>query len=194
MSKRLRILLVDDIAERAQLLERALREADHDIIGHIHPGDDVAHAVERLNPDAIIIDVDSPDRDTLEGMHTITKQRPKPIVMFTNNDDTALMHEALLAGVSAYVVDGLSSKRILPILKTAMLRFAAYESLRRELEEARMALTDRKIIERAKGLIMQQRGLSEDSAYRLLRKEAMNKNVKLADLARGIVTAMELLG
>jgi two-component system, response regulator / RNA-binding antiterminator len=187
-------MLVDETPERARLLREALDASGHQIVAQLKLGDDVVGQVEKLQPDVIIVDLDSPDRDTLEGMRAITKQRPRPIVMFTNNDDVELMESAVRAGVSAYVVDGMSPKRILPILKTAMLRFALYEGVRRELDETRIALADRKIIDRAKGILMQQRGLSEDAAYKLLRKGAMDRSLKLAELARGIVNAAELLG
>jgi response regulator NasT len=189
----LRIVLVDETPERARILRQALTDSGHEIIAQLCTGDDVVGTVEKLAPDVIVIDMESPDRDTLEGMHTITRQRPRPIVLFTNDDRGDLIRNAVRAGVTAYVVDGLSPKRVTPILETALARFEQFEGIRLELEQTKLALEDRKLIERAKGLLMKQHGLDEESAFKLLRKGAMDRNLRMPDLARSVIAAAELL-
>jgi response regulator NasT len=150
-------------------------------------------AVAELQPDVIIIDVDSPSRDTLEHIIVAGKDDPRPIVMFTHDGDTEKIRSATRAGVSAYVVGGLQSERIKPILDAAIARFDEYRAVRVELDRANLKLSERKNVERAKGVLMKQRGLDEDQAYTLMRKMAMDRNIKLAELAEQIVDAAKLL-
>jgi response regulator NasT len=187
----LKIMLVDEQPERFQLLDDALRADGHEIVARVSAGEDVVAVFERARPDVVIVDLDSPGRDTLESMRTISRDRP--IVMFTNDGDSATIERAVKAGVSAYVVDGLSPARIRPVLEVAMHRFRDYQRLRDELEQTRMRLAERKLIERAKGILMKKRGVDEDAAYQALRKMAMDRNLKLAELARTIIAAAELL-
>lgn len=192
-NKKLKIMLVDEQPERFELLDEALRAHGHEVIARVGTDEDVIAAVERLQPDVIIVDLDSPGRDTLESMQAISRDRPRPIVMFTNDGDSATIERAVKSGVSAYVVDGLSPERIRPILDVAMHRFHEYQQLRNELEQTRMQLTERKLIEKAKGILMKKRDLDEDQAYQSLRKMAMDRNLKLSELARSIIAAAELL-
>lgn len=175
------------------MLDQALREQGHEVVARISASEDMIATVERTRPDIIIIDLDSPGRDTLESMQAINRDRPRPIVMFTNDGDSSTIERAVKSGVSAYVVDGLSPERIRPILDVAMHRFREYQQLRNELEQTRMQLTDRKLIEKAKGILMKKRNLDEEEAYQNLRKMAMDRNIKLAELARSIIAAAELL-
>lgn len=192
-SQKLKIMLVDEQPERFALLDDALRAHGHEVIARVGTDEDIIAAVERVQPDIIIVDLDSPGRDTLESMQAISRDRPRPIVMFTNDGDSATIERAVKSGVSAYVVDGLSPERIRPILDVAMHRFREYQQLRNELEQTRMQLTERKLIEKAKGILMKKRGLDEDQAYQSLRKMAMDRNLKLSELARSIIAAAELL-
>jgi response regulator NasT len=141
----------------------------------------------------IIIDRDSPDRDTLEHVCMITRDDPRPIVMFTQDQNRTLMRAALEAGVSAYVVDGLSVERVRPIVEVALARFEQWQALRRELDQAQTNLAERKVIERAKGIVMKQRRCTEDEAYAMLRKLAMDRNQRLAHVAESVITMAELL-
>ena len=148
----------------------------------------------QIQPDLIIVDAESQARDTLEHVVMATRDARRPIVLFTNDEDTTHVRDAIAAGVTAYVVAGLSPDRVRPVLEVAMARFQHEEALRRELADARSELRDRKVIDRAKGILMQRQGLSEQAAYEKLRKTAMDKGLKLADVAQRIVDVADLLG
>lgn len=189
----LSVLLVDDDPERAAIVEPALRAAGYDVVTVVDTATEMLAQVRARRPDVIIIDRDSPDRDTLEHVCMITRDNPRPIVMFTQDQDRTLMREALEAGVSAYVVDGLSVERVRPIVEVALARFEQWQALRRELDQAQTNLAERKVIERAKGIVMKQRRCTEDEAYALLRKLAMDRNQRLAHVAESVITMAELL-
>jgi response regulator NasT len=189
----LRVMVVDDDREREQILRHALEQAGYEVLTTVDPGADLSREVERTEPDVIIIDLHSPDRDTLEHVILISQDRPRPIVMFSADGDTGKIREAVRAGVSAYIVNGLASERIEPIIQVAIARFEALQSLREELADAQMQLADRKRIERAKGILMQQKNMSEEDAYRALRKLAMDRNLKLADVAEQLINVHKLL-
>lgn len=171
----------------------ALRKHGYDLVTRVPADEDIAAAVERLQPEIIIVDMDAPGRDTLESMQAISRDRPRPIVMFTNDGDSDTIERAVKSGVSAYVVDDLRPERVRPILDVAIHRFREYQQLRDELEQTRLQLNERKLVEKAKGILMKKRKLDEDDAYQMLRKMAMNRNLKLAVLARSIITAADLL-
>jgi len=189
----LRILLVDDHPGRIALLEAALASAGHVVVAALASDADLHERVAALTPDLIIIDVDAPERDMLEGMHALQRHTRRPVVLFTRSSDRDLIRKALRAGVSAYVVGELASERVLPVLDVAIARFEDYQRLEAELADARSALAERKLIERAKGILMQQRHLAEDAAYQLMRKMAMDRNIRLVELARAVIAAAELL-
>lgn len=190
----LRIMLVDESRPRSELLMGALLAAGHEVVAQVDPDEDLLEGVERNQPDLIIIGMDSPRRDTLEHVCIISRDQSRPVVMFTADEDRDMMRAAVRAGVSAYVVGGLSSESVRPIIEVAMARFEEYQALRHELEKAQTTLAERKTIERAKGIIMTQRGCSEEEAYQLLRTTAMTNNQLVHDLAKSIITAVELLG
>lgn len=189
----LRVMLVDTSSARGALLERAFTDAGYEVAARIHDTRDLLALVEQVKPDVIIIDMESPDRDTLENMSFVTKHQPKPIVMFTNDGDPQTIQAAVRAGVSAYVVDGLAQARIKPIMDVAVARFREYQALREDLAKAQNSLADRKLIDRAKGILMQQKKLREDEAYQLLRKAAMDNNEKIVDVARKLIEVSKLL-
>ena len=194
ISASLRVLLVDETFERAALLKRALQEAGYRIAAHVSSSADLPGLVRELKPDVIILDTDSPDRDTLEHLCVISRDDPRPIVMFTHDGDSDKIRAAMRAGVSAYVVDGLQSERLRPIMDVAMARFNEFQSMRNELEKAENQLAERKYVERAKGILMKQRGWSEEEAYQALRKMAMDKGLKVAEVASQLLAVSELLG
>ncbi|KPK52470.1 MAG: hypothetical protein AMJ84_05480 [Acidithiobacillales bacterium SM23_46] len=189
----MRVLLVDGDQERAETLSETLRQAGHEVVGHFSEAIDLLSRVREAKPDVIIIDHDSPDRDTLEHVCMVTRDDPRPIVMFTQDREGVMIREAVKAGVSAYVVDGLAPDRLRPILDVAVARFEQCLALRQELDEARASLAERKVIERAKGFLMKQRSCSEDEAYRLLRKTAMDGNKRVAEVAEQLVAMSKLL-
>ncbi len=189
----LTILVIDENAIRASIIEEGLADAGHCKVTVIHEVNGVARLIETLQPDVIIIDIESPNRDMMEHMFQLTRSVSRPIAMFVDRSDTASIEAAVDAGVSAYIVDGLKKERVKPILDMAVSRFNAFSRLQRELAEARNALEERKIIERAKGILMKMRGLSEEEAFALLRQSAMNEKKKIADIAQSVVTAAGLL-
>jgi response regulator NasT len=187
-SEPLRILLIDEDPERAALVHKALQSEGHEVISQRPSATGLTAAVARDEPDMVIIDMDLPDRDTLENMSTLNTHAPRPIVFFANQaGDRATIQAAVRAGVSAYVVDGLQPDRVRSIIDTAVARFEAFQSLRDELAQTRSALEERKLIERAKGLICKREGCDENTAYGLLRKSAMDHSVRLAVVARQVI-------
>ena len=194
MSMKLRVMLVDDRDERVELLKVPLMAAGHEIIARVHPEDDLQARVQEWKPDVIIVDMDSPSRDTLEQMRCITRDQPRPIVMFAESEDRNLIQDAVQAGVSAYIVDGLGHKRVIPILEVAIARFNEFQNLRRELEETRLSLAERRTLDRAKALLMEQRGWTEKQAYQALRKMAMDRNLRMGQVAEQLVAMFELMG
>lgn len=190
---RLRVLLVEQDPERAVLVRAALGEAGYAVVAQVTNASELLAAVRSAQPDVIIIDRDSPDRDTLEHVCVITRDEPRPIVMFTQDKDQTRMRAALKAGVSAYVVDGLAADRVQPIVNVALARFEQWQALRQELDQAQTGLAERKAIDRAKGILMTQRRCSEDEAYRLLRKTAMDRNARLGEVAENVIAMAKLL-
>lgn len=189
----MRIMLVDDDRVRLQQVEQALAAAGDEVIVRLDSRADLLQAVQRYSPDVILIDIDAPGRDTLESLNSISLDCPRPIVMFTDDGDTDTIRRAVRAGVSAYVVAGLNAERLKPIVDVAIARFHEHQSLKRELDEAKTRLADRRDVERAKGLLMQRRKLNETDAYELLRKMAMDRNLKIGEAARALIAAAELL-
>lgn len=189
----LRVLLVDENRGRSALLEQALSDAGYLVIARVITSDNLAHQVRLHQPDVIIVDLESPDRDTLEHMHSISRDQPRPIVMFAEDQDSDAIHKAIKAGVSAYIVDGLSPERVKPLMEVAIARFREYQALRDELAKTKLTLEERKIIDRAKGLLMKRQGMDEQGAYQALRKIAMDRGQKLVEVARNVISVMELL-
>jgi response regulator NasT len=193
-SSSLAILVIDENRIRASIIEAGLRETGHDNVTLVHDVTGIARTIAEISPDVIVISLENPNRDTLESMFQLSRSVKRPIAMFVDRSDRASIEAAVEAGVSAYVVDGLKQDRVKPILDMAISRFNAFSRLTRELEEARGELEERKLIERAKGILMKSRGLSEENAYQLLRKTAMNQNRKIVEIAQSLVTAAGLLG
>jgi response regulator NasT len=189
-----RVLVVDESDERAALLLEALTAAGHEVAASLSSPLELLRAVETLQPDIIVIDTESPTRDVLEHVVIVSQSSPRPIVMFSADASGAAIRDAVRAGVSAYVVDGLDATRVNSIVEVACARFEEYQRLKIELAEANLKLSERKLVERAKGLLMQSRGLSEDDAYHALRKLAMSKKQRLGDVAQQVIDTAELLG
>lgn len=182
------------LAARSRMLRIGLLENNYNLMAAIPADTFLAERLAQLQPDLIIVDSESEARDALEHVVLATREAPRPIVMFTNDEDTTHVKDAVAAGVCAYIVAGLAPQRIRPILDVAMARFAHEQALRAELADARTELQDRKTIDRAKGLLMQRQGLSEQAAYEKLRKTAMDKGLKLGEVARRMLDMVDLLG
>lgn len=189
----LSILIIDENRIRASIIEEGLREAGHARVAVIHDVNEVGRTIQDTMPDVVFIDLENPKRDTLEHFFSLSRAIQRPIAMFVDRSDTGMIEKAVEAGVSAYVVDGLKKERVKPILDMAISRFNAFSRLTRELEQARSALEERKIVEQAKGILMKTRRLSEPDAYALLRSTAMNQNRRLIDIAQSLITAANLL-
>lgn len=187
------ILVIAENGSRASLIEAGLREAGYHRVTLVQEIRSTAEAVTATLPDAIVIDLENPSPGQLEHFFALAQAIQRPIAMFVNRSDSTSIEAAVAAGIAAYVVDGLKKERLKPILEMAISRFNAHSRLNRELEEARGELESRKIIDKARGILMQTRGLEEAEAYALLRRTAMNQNRKISDIAQSLVTAAELL-
>lgn len=187
------MLLVDDGAHRVGLIADELTQLGHLIVGVVDSAVALHDCVLQLRPDVVIVDAESPSRDTLEHLATLSSTLPRPVVVFAEDDADDPMRRAMAAGVSAYVVAGLQTRRIAPVLRVAMARFEQEAALRHQLSEAREALSSRKLVERAKGILMRTRGIGEDEAHRLLRKLAMDRGLKLEQVAQQVIAAADLL-
>lgn len=187
------VLLVDDEPERAQMIEQGL--TGNTLLKHTPSigGPELIRMIEDIKPDCIIIDCESPDRDTIENLRTVARHNPKPIVMFVEDGDSDKAREAVRAGVSAYIVDGLSASRVRPVIEVAIERFRMVDALHRELAKSREDLAARKLIEKAKGILMEKRSLSEGAAYEAIRSMAMNQGKQLKEVAQSIISVSSLL-
>jgi response regulator NasT len=193
-SSELSILIIDENRVRAAIIEEGLREAGHSRIAIISEMSGLVRRIEEAAPDVIVIDLENPNRDMLEDLFRVSRAVRKPVAMFVDKSDTAMIAEAIAAGVSAYVVDGLRKDRVKSILDLAIGRFNAFERIREELETAKQALSERKLIDRAKGILMKLKHISEDEAYALLRQTAMKQNMRIAKIAESIIATSTIFG
>ena len=187
------MLLIDDGAHRVALIRDELTRQGHEVVGVIDSAIVVHECVTRLVPDVVIVDSESPSRDTLEHIATLSGSSPRPVVVFAEDDSDEPLQRAMQAGVSAYVVAGLQPHRLASVLKVAIARFEQEKSLREQLVQAEAQLSSRRVVERATTILMQQRQLDEDAAHRLLRKLAMDRGEKLVQMAERLIDAHELL-
>ena len=188
-----KIVIVDESPIRAAILEEGLREAGFTQVVHISEMQSLLARIYAVDPDIILIDLENPSRDVLEAMFQVSRAVRRPIAMFVDQSDSASIQASVEAGVSAYIVDGLKKERIKPILDLCVSRFNAFAKLQEELERTKSQLEDRKIIERAKGILMRVKGLTEDEAYVLMRSTAMREKKKIGEIAQSIITASEML-
>jgi two-component system, response regulator / RNA-binding antiterminator len=188
-----KIAIVDESPIRAAILEEGLREAGFTDVVRIDEMQSLLSRIYALDPDVIVIDLENPSRDILEQMFQVSRAVRRPVAMFVDQSDAASIQASVDAGVSAYIVDGLKKERLKPILDLCISRFNAFAKLQDELDRTKSALEDRKVIERAKGILMKLKGLSEDEAYVLLRSTAMREKKKIGEIAQSILTASELL-
>ena len=190
----MRVLVVDESPERADILREGLRRAGYEVSASLSSPVALLSSIEQLRPDVIVIDTESPSRDVLEHLVVVTQHTPRPVVMFSSDGAPATIRDALRAGVSAYVVDGMDPNRIRAIIDVAVAQFEDFQRLREELAEANLKLAERKLIERAKGLLIKHRNLDEQAAYALLRKFAMDRKLKLSQVAQQLIDGADLLG
>jgi two-component system, response regulator / RNA-binding antiterminator len=189
----LKVMIVDNDIKRSKPLKQSLIDNGFDVVAHIENDIHLQAKCSEIKPDVVIIDTESPCRDTLENICVMTMHDPRPIVMFTHDGDKEQIKLATQAGVSAYVVGTIPNERLTPVIDAAIARFEEFKQLRTELALTKTKLNERKVVERAKGLLMKQRGLNEDAAYEMLRSMAMKKNMKLADLSQQLIEAASML-
>jgi two-component system, response regulator / RNA-binding antiterminator len=185
------LLLQEELDER--LLREQMLELGYDVVAIVRKVTRLAGEVARANPDVIIVTTDTPSEATFSALGDLVLACPRPVVMFARDGNREVIRKAVDKGVCAYVVDGWAPARLIPIVEAAMARFEAHEALRKELASTRAKLNERKLIEKAKGLVMQQRKVSEDQAYVALRKMAMDQNLALAEVARRVIALAQLL-
>ena len=190
----LKVLIVDDSQERSEILRDGLEQAGYAVVASIGPPLELLRAVDELAPDVIIIDTESPSRDVLEHVVMVSRDQPRPIVMFASDGASDTIREAVRAGVSAYVVDGIDAARVKGIVDVAVARHEEYQRLAAELADANLKLSERKLVERAKGLLMKSRGLTEDEAYHALRRMAMSQKKRLGEVAKAVIDMADFLG
>ena len=188
-----KIVIIDESPIRAAILEEGLREAGYTEVVHVAEMQSLLARIYALDPDIIVIDLENPSRDSLEQMFQVSRAVRRPIAMFVDQSDSASIQASVDAGVSAYIVDGLKKERIKPILDLCVSRFNAFAKLQDELDRTRNALEERKVIDRAKGILMKLKGLTEEEAYVLMRSTAMREKKKIGEIAQSILTASELL-
>ena len=193
MASALNIVIVDENPIRAAILEDGLREAGHARVTRIEDHAGLLARIYAIDPDVILIDLENPSRDVLEQMFQVSRAVKRPIAMFVDQSDTASIEASVDAGVSAYIVGNLEKQRIKTILDLCISRFNAFARLQDELDRTKSALEERKVIDRAKGILMKAKNITEDEAYSLMRRTAMNEKKKIVDIAQSVITASDLL-
>ncbi|WP_341989884.1 ANTAR domain-containing protein [Azorhizobium sp. AG788] len=188
----LRIVIVDESPVRAAILSEGLREAGYVNVLRMEGRHNLLERIYAIDPDVILIDLEDPSRDVIEQMLHVSREVKRPVAMFVDQSDGQTIQAAIEAGVASYVVDGLRKDRVRPIVETTISRFRAFARLKAELEEAKGQLEERKLVDRAKSILMKMKGIDEEAAYGLLRRTAMNEKKRMADIAQSIITTAEL--
>lgn len=188
MTKALSVLLIDDNPARAEVVESGLRDAGCVLLERLTGTCDLLARVGTLKPDVIVVGIDSPGRDAIEDLRRTTERQPRPIALFADRSDPATIAAAMEAGVSAYVVKGLAQDRVRSVVDVAVAHFNRYHVMREELDRTRLSLVERKTVDRAKGLLMEQKAINEEAAYRVLRKLAMDQNKRIGEVAQDVLT------
>lgn len=188
----LKILVIDESPERAEVLLAGLTDSGYSNVMQLTDMDDLVGRIARLGPDVILIDLENPNRDTVEQMFRVSREVKRPIAMFVDESDSETTISAIKAGVSAYIIDGLRRERIKPIVELAISRFEAFRDLELRAVEAETKLSERKVIERAKSVLMNKRGMAEEEAYNAIQRLARDKGKKMVEVAESLVAASEL--
>jgi len=189
----LKIILVDENLGRSAILRRALQDKGHEVISRLDCSSDLVTSKEITHADVVIVNADIPNEAVFANLRDVNNTKPKPIVMFTESSGDQMAGTAFKSGVNAYIVDGLEENRVQPIIDVAIARFREFQALKDELDATRSQLAERKAVEKAKGLLMKHKKINEDEAYQSLRKMAMDKNKRIADVADSVISAFELL-
>ena len=190
----LRVMIVDDSEERSLYLRLMLEQVGYTVVAEVFEPRKIYDAVRTRTPDVIIVDTESPSRDTLEHIAQLSETAPRPIVMFSSDRGSDKIREAVLAGVSAYIVDGLAAERVKPIIEVAIARFESFQAVKSELAQVKTKLSERKLVEKAKGVLMKTRSITEDEAYSALRQMAMERSLTIGEVSRQLLAVSDLLG
>ncbi|HSC85186.1 MAG TPA: ANTAR domain-containing response regulator [Pseudomonas sp.] len=190
----LRVLLINDTPKKVGRLKCALIEAGFEVVDESGLTIDLPERVEAVRPDVVLIDTESPGRDVMEQVVLLSRDQPRPIVMFTDEHDPQVMRQAIQSGVSAYIVEGIHAQRLQPILDVAMARFESDQAMRAQLQARDAQLAERKRVELAKGLLMKMKSCNEEDAYTLMRRQAMSRQQKLIQVAEQIIAMHDMLG
>ncbi|MFP6775597.1 MAG: ANTAR domain-containing protein [PS1 clade bacterium] len=193
MNTALKIILVDENTGRSAMLRRALQDKGHEVICRMDSSSNLQNSNEMTHADVVIVNSDIPDEEVFANLTDVNKTKPKPIVMFAEKSSSEMANSAIKSGVNAYIVDGLEENRVQPIIDVAIARFREFQALKDELDATRSMLSERKAVEKAKGLLMEHKEITEDEAYQSLRKMAMNKNKRIVDVSESVINAFELL-
>lgn len=193
MNTALKIILVDENTGRSAMLRRALQDQGHEVICRMDNSTNLQNSNEIAHADVVIVNADIPDEEVFANLNDVNKNKPKPIVMFAEESSSEMANSAIKSGVNAYIVDGLEENRVQPIIDVAIARFREFQALKDELDATRNQLLERKVVEKAKGLLMQHKNISEDKSYQSIRKMAMDKNKRIVDVAESVISAFELL-
>jgi response regulator NasT len=193
MNTALKIILVDENSGRSAILRRALQDKGHEVICRLENGESLQNTSEITHADMVIVNSDIPDDEIFANLNEVNQTKPKPIVMFAESSDAKSTRDAVKSGVNAYIVDGLEESRVQGIIDVAIARFREFQALKDELDSTKNQLFERKVIEKAKGLLIKHKHISEDDAYKSLRKMAMDKNKRIVDIAESIISTFELL-
>lgn len=190
----LRIILVDETRSVNEMIEESLEAMGHEVVTQLSPDQDLLSHVKQALPDMLVINVRVPDQNFLQNIAEVNRIHPMPVVLFSEINGQDMVESIIQSGVSAYIVDGLEAGRLEPIINIAMARFSQMQGLRKELADTKQILEERKKIDRAKGILMARRECSEDEAYQVLRKLAMDRNQRMAEVADTVITAADLFG
>lgn len=188
-----KVLLIDEDSSRTEMLTSSLNNAGFEVVGRVACDDDILIGIQVCAPDVLVIDMESPDDYIFNQLLEINKQYPKPIVFFADKSESDVIEKAIKAGVAAFVVDGLTAQRVKPVIELAIARFKEMQSLYKEISDSKTNLEERKVIERAKGIVMSRKNVSEEDAYNSLRKLAMSQNKKLFEIAKNVIEMSEIV-
>ncbi|OIQ25852.1 ANTAR domain-containing response regulator [uncultured Vibrio sp.] len=193
MTATIKVMLIENDERKVQALRQALDSSEYSIEHVTHTGISLLHEVVRVEPDLIIMNIEFPNRDVLDSLHLMSQSNPKPVVMFSEQEDSDTIQNMVKCGVSAYVVGDSNPKRVKTILDTAVARFSEYQQLKEELQQTKQRLSSQKVVEQAKGWLMETKKLSEKEAYHSIRKMAMNNSQKIEDVAKNILSLASVL-
>ena len=191
MAPEIRIMLVDDHPQRAAMVEAALARCGFRVVAVLASASGLLFQMERQRPDVVMIDLESPDRDILDSLAVLNRHQPTPVVMFAREQDPAFIREAIAAGVSAYLAEGVDPDKVRTVIEVAIAQFGRYQALRQDFEEACQQLEERRLVDHAKRLLMAHQRIDEAQAYAQMRKLAMNTNQTLAAVATGVLAILD---